>query len=287
MRPQIMVAVGLLPALDGAAETPVAKDFAMEFVLPAEPRPAGHIVVQCLEGCDWREKTFWCPEGPKECRHLVASREDFETTPARRLEAQPLRVGGCMGISVIMNPPGRFVEKCEATNEPNRSGQTCHSEMLPDADSRVSVNQVTAGSPAERAWITSRDILVKLNGRPIRSPADSFAVTSRSKPGEPFDALIERDGAQMTLYGELGVRISDGTCAVATPDRLAAAIDPEQRPAPVPFKLAVRVPGTSLAWDCLEGCDAAGSYGCVPVPLMSPEECVFTFTQDNERFRSP
>jgi hypothetical protein len=93
-------------------------------------------------------------------------------------------------------------------------------------------------------------------------------VTSGMKAGQSFTALVERDEQPLTLQGELGLRMSNYTCAIATPERLAGASKWKDPPPRVPFKLIVRVPGSHVEFTCLEGCgsdtNSTGDVGGSP-----------------------
>jgi hypothetical protein len=138
-------------------------------------------------------------------------------------------------------------------------------------------------SPGEAAGIMPGDLIVSVNGSPVTGTMDVNRVTTGMQAGQAFTVLLERDEASMTLQGELGLRMSNYTCAIATPERLAGASkwkDPTPR---VPFKLVVRVPGSHVDFTCLEGCgsdtnstsDVGGGFGT--------GEVLLTLQQDHEQ----
>ena len=56
-----------------------------------------------------------------------------------------------------------------------------------------------AGSPAEAAGLKPGDVLTSLDGRWTTSVADTFAAASAAAPGRPVEAVVVRDGKEMTL----------------------------------------------------------------------------------------
>jgi hypothetical protein len=126
------------------------------------------------------------------------------------------------------------------------------------------------------------DVLLRFNDRVIQRGADLQNEVRQLDAGQPFEALIERDGKQMTLYGRLGIRMSDGGCVAATEQVLAAATAEKPPPPLAPFKLIIRVPGSHADYSCIDGCgwpsggtgDVGGSGG--------PDGLVFGLQQDHD-----
>lgn len=68
------------------------------------------------------------------------------------------------------------------------------------------VNSVFENSPAEKAGIKAGDIIVELNGKPLRKSSDLTLVIGNSKPGTKVNLTIIRDGKKMSIDVILGVR---------------------------------------------------------------------------------
>ena len=63
----------------------------------------------------------------------------------------------------------------------------------------VKVDEVVAGSPAEKAGLRKGDILHSLAGKPIESLRGYSQILGTLAPGDEVDLEIERDGARRTV----------------------------------------------------------------------------------------
>lgn len=63
----------------------------------------------------------------------------------------------------------------------------------------VYIGDVTQGGAAQAAGIKKGDVLVKLDGRQIKTMADIDAVKKAHKAGDSVDAVVNRDGTVLTL----------------------------------------------------------------------------------------
>lgn len=96
------------------------------------------------------------------------------------------------------------------------------------------VNQVTAGMPADRAGIRHGDIILKVNGAPIRSAADLRLRISQTAPGSEVQITLQREGKPMEVTVVLA-NLQEGI-AVVTPESplegvVLAALNREMRTA--------------------------------------------------------
>jgi serine protease DegQ len=73
-------------------------------------------------------------------------------------------------------------------------------------DEGVLVFRVVVNSPAEAAGLEPGDVLVSVDGAPIRAVEDLLAVLRQHKPGDRLAFQIDRDGAQRTLTARLSER---------------------------------------------------------------------------------
>jgi hypothetical protein len=157
---------------------------------------------------------------------------------------------------------------------------TCSVQGEPAADARAYINDVRVRSPAEEAGLMGGDVLVSLDGAPIRGFRDVRKVMKGKKAGQAFDAQIERDGAPMTVQGRVGISLLDGTCAIADEQVLEAA---EAAPFPdqnLPaFKLEYTIPAGRHLLRCLEGCAwGTDDGGCVASGSVT--ECTYRVRQE-------
>ncbi len=71
------------------------------------------------------------------------------------------------------------------------------------------IDGVVANSPARSAGIQPGDVIIQLNGRPLRTIEDMQNFMRRAKPGQQITLRIWRDGQTLDLKVTLGVRPDD------------------------------------------------------------------------------
>lgn len=67
------------------------------------------------------------------------------------------------------------------------------------------IDEVTEGTGAEEAGIESGDVVIALDGVPVRGGGDLQAQVRAHQPGETVEVLILRDGEEITVTATLGV----------------------------------------------------------------------------------
>jgi S1-C subfamily serine protease len=85
-------------------------------------------------------------------------------------------------------------------------------ELMPGARlpaNGMFINGVMANSPARTAGIQPGDVIVELNGRPLRSIEQMQNYMRMAKPGQKVNLRIWRDGRTFDLTVTLGVRPED------------------------------------------------------------------------------
>ncbi len=68
------------------------------------------------------------------------------------------------------------------------------------------VNSVFENSPAEKAGIKAGDIIIELNGKPLRKSTDLTIPVGNSKPGTKINLTVLRDNKKISIDVILGVR---------------------------------------------------------------------------------
>lgn len=85
-------------------------------------------------------------------------------------------------------------------------------ERLPDVRfpaNGMFIDGVVANSPARAAGIQPGDVIIQLNGRPLRTIEDMQNFMRRAKPGQQITLRIWRDGQTIDIKITLGVRPDD------------------------------------------------------------------------------
>jgi len=73
-----------------------------------------------------------------------------------------------------------------------RGGMPFGYQAAPGVTSGVIVNEVQKGSPAEKAGMQTRDIIVKIEGVPVATPDDVVAAVTHHKPGDSVSFTVFR-----------------------------------------------------------------------------------------------
>lgn len=73
-------------------------------------------------------------------------------------------------------------------------------------DRGVGVVAVTPGSPADRAGLRQRDLILQVNGVPVETRADFYRTLWRGQVGDAFELIVRRDEQNLSLVVEGGDR---------------------------------------------------------------------------------
>jgi C-terminal processing protease CtpA/Prc len=65
---------------------------------------------------------------------------------------------------------------------------------------------IAIDSPAAASGLLAGDLILELDGRPVRRLTDVFAVPEEKRPGDKLDASIEREGRRMAIQSVLRER---------------------------------------------------------------------------------
>ena len=137
------------------------------------------------------------------------------------------RTGGYMGLSfaipidLAMNTVAQLKDKGRVTR--GRIGvqitevtkETAESFGLPKATGAL-VNSVEKGGPAEKAGVEAGDIIVKVDGREVRTSSELPRIVTMVKPGNKVTLTVWRKGAQRDIAVTVAEMKED---AVVTPAR--------------------------------------------------------------------
>ncbi len=99
----------------------------------------------------------------------------------------------------------------------------------------VTISEVVAGKPAEKAGLQAGDTITAVNGKAVKNGDELVSIISAVKPGNKVDITYVRNGQQK----ETSVLVKDR--AELSPDRTEEADNTADNSAPKPSKLGVTV----------------------------------------------
>jgi len=79
-------------------------------------------------------------------------------------------------------------------------------EPATDKDEGVVVQEVLVNSPAAKAGLRIGDVVLKIQGQPIKNVEQFLDGVAARKPGEKISVQVRRDGKEQTLDATLGER---------------------------------------------------------------------------------
>jgi S1-C subfamily serine protease len=71
--------------------------------------------------------------------------------------------------------------------------------LIADTDAGVTIHEVRAGTPAERAGFKTGDVVVTFDGQEIRSARGFVRVVEETPPRKAVTAVVTRAGSRQTL----------------------------------------------------------------------------------------
>jgi serine protease Do len=75
-----------------------------------------------------------------------------------------------------------------------------------DAAKDCKLSRVTENSPAEKGGLKAGDIIVKFDGKEIKSYDDMLGILAKKKPDEDVEVVVKRGDETKTLKVKLGTR---------------------------------------------------------------------------------
>jgi serine protease Do len=90
-------------------------------------------------------------------------------------------------------------------------------------DGGVFVSEVAAGGPSEKAGMKDGDVIVAINGKPIREGSQLIGVVTTTPVGSPLNITVEREGKRENL------KVVVGDLAQIFPERFGNPNDPSSK----------------------------------------------------------
>ena len=107
-----------------------------------------------------------------------------------------------IAISVANEPQRIAFSKVKVEHRPTGRGFRVYLGTVPnysDQSEGMKLDGVRPGSPAEKAGLRAGDIVVKLGKMPIKNVYDYTYALGEMRGGEEVEAVIRRDGKEMTM----------------------------------------------------------------------------------------
>jgi len=133
-----------------------------------------------------------------------------------QIEAEGPGGGVAMGFAVPIDTAKALIPALQAHRNVSHAylgiGVGDQPGALVSGRAGVRVQEVDPGGPAARAGIlgdgsvAGGDVIVSIDGQPVRSMADVDDVVSRHRPGDGIPVELSRDGSRMTVQVQLGER---------------------------------------------------------------------------------
>lgn len=114
-----------------------------------------------------------------------------------------------IGFAIGVDEVKRVIEqlRIEAGGEPRRQGYLGIAlSDRNDGGTGAVVAEVETGSPADKAGLQVRDIILQINDQTITGQNALIAIIRDSAPGDQVEIVIERDGKRQTLNATLVAR---------------------------------------------------------------------------------
>lgn len=126
---------------------------------------------------------------PGDAVTLTITRKDAEQKLKVTLGENPDKKGAAyLGIryAPVFDPMGWLPRNLPIPTPPG--------DLVPETWAAVTVNGVTAGSPADKAGLKQGDVILAVNDKPIKSPRDLIELVRNSKPGDRLTLSVQRQG---------------------------------------------------------------------------------------------
>jgi serine protease DegQ len=124
-------------------------------------------------------------------------------------EARAVSIGFAIPATVVRDVVPQLIEDGEAEHAylgvvPRPVTEEINESFGLGVDEGALVLSVSEGSPAARAGLREGDVMVELDGEPIRTVEDLFAAIRQRDPGQTVELTIVREDNRRTLQVALG-----------------------------------------------------------------------------------
>jgi putative serine protease PepD len=110
-----------------------------------------------------------------------------------------------VGFAVPIDTVKQVVPQLERDGNIDRPYLGVSTSEAPPRDGAL-VRTVTPGGPAAKAGLQPGDLIVQLDGKPIRTPSNLGQSVLTRKPGDTVEVVVQRNGDSRTLRVTLGAR---------------------------------------------------------------------------------
>ncbi|MGY0558997.1 S41 family peptidase [Lysobacter sp. A421] len=208
----------LAAALAVALALPSAAAIAQDQTTPAEPTPAAQPPVELpLDPVD--EETPAAPATAEdtrtvddaaadskipldEIRRYVAVYKAVKAAYVEPVDDHDLMQSAIQGLLLDLDPHSAYLKGDAADNFDEQSRGNYDGigvEIFPQPDGTLRVIAPIDDTPAARAGVKAGDLIVAVDGVPLRAGADAEASSLRGKPGTKVELTVVRDGEDEPL----------------------------------------------------------------------------------------
>lgn len=106
------------------------------------------------------------------------------------------RVNIAIPVDLISNQMDEMIRHGQVQSRPIRPWLGTYTVS---AAGGVGVVAVLPGSPAERAGLRQRDLILQINGVPVESRSEFYQVLWKGKIGDPFELIVRREEENLSL----------------------------------------------------------------------------------------
>jgi S1-C subfamily serine protease len=110
-----------------------------------------------------------------------------------------------VGFAVPIDTVKTVVPQLEKDGEIKRAWLGVSTSEAAPRDGAL-VQDITPGGPAAGSGLRQGDLIVELDGKPIRSPSDLGQAVLAQRPGDTVEVVVQRDGNRETIRVKLGDR---------------------------------------------------------------------------------